>query len=470
MGPYVKSVVAAIREKVTQQAARNETAFRYSVVVYGDYNEKVKDGLDYYAWPFSAANDLTGLDKLQTVGTFTDIHKDKPEAPFAALERAALNANWSPDAAQRLVIWIGDHGNRKPGTYRTNGGFDLTEDKTAEHVAAALKKGDERMRSVSPSAATKTRFIAIQVQGAAGRGPEDEQFKKFREDANAIGAGVGEQVLKTIPAPRNMNIGDEVNTLTRKIADQIQTNIDTFQKASEGVRGALAGDSSRLQTGNNIPSVLLARDYLTQLGFPPEKLADMGRRIQLVRNGFVYQSGGRDPDLRYWLGLRQPEFNDLRTRARALCENLRYSDRLGYVEESILALVRAVTFSDMQPGESVKAFYSRILSVPADRLSTMLEGNPEEFIRKWRGYKGNGPSPGDPAAVQQRILAQVCRSAHLLEMVGSGQAVDNPERDILFVGNQTSLRPTAEVRKFDWRWNSPDARSQWYFIPMEFLP
>jgi hypothetical protein len=108
--------------------------------------------------------------------------------------------------------------------------------------------------------------------------------------------------------------------------------------------------------------------------------------------------------------------------------------------------------------------------VPADRLSTMLEGTPADFIRKWQGYKGAGPNAADGAAVQQRILAQICRSAHLLEMVGSGQAVDNPERDIQFVGNQTSLRPTAVARKFEWRWNSPDARSQWYFIPMEFLP
>jgi hypothetical protein len=222
-----------------------------------------------------------------------------------------------------------------------------------------------------------------------------------------------------------------------------------------------------------VPAVLLARDYLAQLGFPPERLVEIGRRIQLVRNGFVYQSSGRDAEFRYWLGLRQPEFNDLRVQARSLCENLRYSDRVGYVEGSILALVRAVTFSDMQPGETVKSFYSRIFSVPADRISTMLEGTPADFVRRWRGDKGLGQPATDPSEVQQtqqRILAQVCRAAHLLEMVGKSEAVDNPERNIQYINNTATLIPTATMRKFDWKWHSPDARSQWFFIPMEFLP
>lgn len=476
MGPYVRSVVAAIRQRVSQLAARNEMALRYSAVLYGDYNETKDGGLDFFALPFSAANDLTGLDKLQTLGTYVDIHEDKPEAPFAALERAATNANWSVEAAQRLIIWIGDHGNREPGAYRTaKGKYSLTEERTAQTVIAAIEKIDERMRAnaaASGGTGTKTRFVSIQVQGG-GRGSQDDHFTKFRKDADAIGLGLGERVFKTIPAPGNMKQEQEVEALTRKIADQIQLNIEAARVVGEAVRGALGGDISRLQPDSNVPAALLAKDLLSQMGFPPERLVEMGRRIQLVRNGFVYQSGSRDPDYRYWLGLRQPEFNDIRVRARSLCENLRYSDRVGYVEESILALVKAVTFSDMQPGESVKDFYSRVFSVPAERISTMLEGTPEEFVRRWRGYRQAGqPSEGGQSVqrIQQQILTQVCRSAHLLEFVGSGQSVDNPDRDIQYTGNQTSIAPTATVKKFDWRWHSPDARSQWYLIPMEFLP
>jgi hypothetical protein len=456
------------------------------VALYGDYNEKVNGGLDFYPIPFNQGNDLTVLDRLQSVGTFEDVHKDKPEAPFAALERAVTTANWNAEGSQRLVIWIGDHGNRKPGSYHTLGGFDIVEDKSVSNVVSAIQGIDERFRAAAaaagstPGGATgnKTRFVALQVLGGGGRNAnQDEYFKKFREDADAISSQLGERVFKTIPASSTMNVQAEADALALKLGDQIQQNIDATARVRDAVAGAMSGDTSRLQSGN-VPSVLLAKDFFLQTGFSPEKLAELGRRIQLVRSGFVFQSGGRDPDFRYWLGVRRPEFNDIRVSARALCENLRYSDRVGFVEESIVALVKAATFSEIPPGESVKDFFARIFSVPAERLSTMLEGTPEEFVRRWRGDRPPSQptqprtaSPTETAAqLQLRILTGVCRNAHMLDMVGAGQSVENPERDIIYTNNQTSLRSGVTMKPFDWRWISSDARSEWFFVPLEYLP
>jgi hypothetical protein len=481
MGPYIKSVISAIRTRVNQVAIRGDSQLRYSVALYGDYNEKVNGLLDFYPLPFSEANNLEMLDRLQTAGTFEDIHKDKPEAPFAALERAVTTANWNTEGAQRLVVWIGDHGNRKPGSYHTNGGFNLVEDKSASNVISAIQTLDERFRAAAVNAGTvaadakgnTTRFVALQVQGGGRNAAQDDYFKKFREDADAISGALGEKVFKTIPAPSNMNVPSEVDALAQKIGDQILQNINATAELRNAVAGALSGDPSRLQRGGS-PAALLAQDFLAQMGFDPKKLAELGRRIQLVRSGFVFQ-GGRDPDFRYWLGVRRPEFNDIRVRAAALCENLRYGDRVGYVEEATIALVKSVTFSNPQPNESIRDTYARIFSVPADRISTMLEGTPEEFLRRWRGEQIPSQS-GAPRAVetaaqfQARVLAGVCRSAYLLNMVGSNQAVDNPDRDIVFVNNQAALRPTLTPKTFDWRWVSSDARSEWFFVPLEYLP
>jgi hypothetical protein len=483
MGPYFKAVVAAIRARVNQVALKGDLQLKYSIALYGDYNERVTGGLDFYAIPFSQANDLTGLDRLQSAGSFEDIHKDKPEAPFAALERAITTANWTAEGAQRLVIWIGDHGNRKTGTSRTNGGFDLTEDRTANNVISAIKTIDERFRAAAVSSGTmssgalgsKTRFVALQVLGGGGRTTtQDEYFKKFSNDADAISKELGEKIFKTIPAPSSMNVQAEVDALALKLGEQISQNIEATAFLRDAVAGALSGDVSKLQTGGS-PPALLARDFLTQMGFSPEKLSEMGRRIQVVRNGFVFQSGGRDADLRYWLGVRQPEFNDIRSRATALCENLRYSDRIGYVEEAIEKLIKSVTFSDRQPNETMKDFYARIFSVPSERISTMLDGTPEDFLRRWRGERipaaGGPSSPTETQAqFQQRVQSGVCRSAFLLNMVGNNQAIDNAERDIIYSNNQSQLRPNVAQKAFDWRWISSDARSQWFFIPMEYLP
>jgi hypothetical protein len=64
------------------------------------------------------------------------------------------------------------------------------------------------------------------------------------------------------------------------------------------------------------------------------------------------------------------------------------------------------------------------------------------------------------------------RRAQLLDYVGTGQLVENPDRDIVYDPgrNATSLRQGASVKDFDWRWITVDARSDWYFIPLDYLP
>src|SRR5256885_1138766 len=59
MGPYLRSVVRALQKHVERAMANLEWSFRYSVVLYGDYNSKRQGGLDYYAIPFRS--DLGGL-------------------------------------------------------------------------------------------------------------------------------------------------------------------------------------------------------------------------------------------------------------------------------------------------------------------------------------------------------------------------------------------------------------------------
>jgi hypothetical protein len=455
MGPYLRSVVRALRKHVERATANREWSFRYSVAVYGDYNRMREGGLDYYALPFTS--DLSGLDPLQKAGTYEDENKDKPEAPFAALERAASEAQWRPEAANRLIIWIGDHGNRPAGRYTTPAG-ELVETKTAQSVIDAIKSADARLRgnTSATGGATKTRFVAIQVQGGATAASQQD-FKKFRDDADAIGRGLGETQFKNIPAGANRNPDQEVAALVDSIASQIDSSVSAVTRAREIVRGALGGDAAGIQP--NLPSALLAREFLAQLGFPPERLREMGRRIQVVQNGFIYQSG-RNPDFRYWLGLRQPEFVDVAFKAKQLCENLRFADRVGVVENSILSLVRAVTFTEMRPGESVRAFFTRIFSVPADAISPMLgEGTPADFVRAWSGWQ---PSQ------KEQLIAHVCKKARILQYVSDGQIVD--ERDLVYERNTVALRQGATPKDFDWRWITADARTVWFFVPLDVLP
>jgi hypothetical protein len=458
MGPYLQSVVRALRRHLERATANRQWSFRYSVVVYGDYNRKREGGLDYDALPFTS--DMSGLEALQKLGIYQDENKDVPAAPFAALERAAKTANWRREAANRLIIWIADHGNRPPGTKIPAG--SLTETKTAQSVVDAIKEADARLRGSgnATGGGTKTRFLAIQVKGGAtGAGVSDQFFQKFRQDAEAIRQGLGETTFTTIPSAVTRGATQDQPALVDAITTQVDRSVAAVAEARRMVLGALGGETTGLQPNLPPSGALLARDFLAALGFPAERLQEMGRRIQIVRNGFVYQSA-RDPDYRYWLGLNQQEFNDIRNKANVLCENLRHVDRINMVESSILALVRAVTFTEMRPSESVREFYSRFFSVPAHAMSpTIREASPTDFVRALRGR---------PSAQQERVVGEICKKAQLLQYIGNGQIIDL--NDLVFEQDRVRLRRNVTPRDFDWRWITNDAQTVWYFILLDVLP
>jgi hypothetical protein len=457
MGPYLRSVFAAIKKHVDDLATTGAASLRHSVVLYGDYDEKNgSDGLDYFALPFSAVNDRAGIERLLTYKSYEDIHKDLPEAPFAALERAISNANWRPNAAQRLVIWIADHGNRAPGTYHTNGGYTLVETKTAQNVIDAIRGVDQRIKAASGGQGTHTHFVALQVKGGS-KGAHQRDFAQFVTDARNISEALQEHTFVSIPAPANLSGEEEVAKLRDAIAAQIDRNVKTAAETRRMVTGALEGDASALQA--NLPESLLAREYLEQLGFPIERLVDIGKRIQVVQRGFVFQSGAGG-DFRYWLGLRRPEFENFRASVYDLCESLPYSDREQAIEDSIVRLVKLLTFGDPQPGQNMREYLARVLSVPADHISTVLDGPPDQFVRRL------GQTSERPV-----LITKVCRSAKLLNMVGEGQIVDNPTQDIVISDDgRASFRQGAAPRQYDWRWTSPTSNAQWFFVPLDYLP
>jgi len=295
--------------------------------------------------------------------------------------------------------------------------------------------------------------VALQVKGGTKASNQGE-FAKFLTYAKAISDALGERIFSTIPAPNNVSGEAEVNALRDAIAAQISRNVNAVAKTRDAVLGALGGDTRGVQS--NLPESLIARAYLDQLGFSMERLVEIGKRTQIVQKGFVFQNGP-DGDFRYWLGLRRPEFNNLRTSVVELCENILNTDLAAYIEDSVLKLATALTLSDPQPGESLRDYFARVSVVPAYQIPTVLKETPDQFVRHLN-------QPGERAAV----VINVCRSAKLLNMVGEGQIVDNPERDIVVSRDgHASLRPGLTPRQFDWRWFSPDVRSEWFFVPMD---
>jgi hypothetical protein len=224
------------------------------------------------------------------------------------------------------------------------------------------------------------------------------------------------------------------------------------------IRGTLAGRPPR--PGEPWTATPIVYEIMVSA---PVCLAGRSNCRQAAQNGFIFQNGP-DGDFRYWLGFRRPEFSDLRESVRGLCESLPYGEKDEYIEDAVLKLVQLMTFGDPRPGQNQREYVARVFGVPADHISATLEGTPEQFVRRLG-------RPGERAG----LIARVCRSARLLDMAAQDETVDDPIRDIAVVVEgaslgRTSLRPDARPRPFDWRWRSPGTGSEWFFVPLDYLP
>jgi len=442
---------------------------RFAAVVYSDYRgatgtvEEVElMRLADFGLPGDTSN-LAGLQAADAIQSrLGDVHRDQPEAPFAAMSRAVdpSQTAWRPDAGIRLVIWIADVGNRDLGTTQTDGGFSLNETVGVQTVAAAAAAAPQQ----GPS---NIIFSAVHVPS---RDADDIAPNRadFLGDYEALANALPPQ---SVFAPMVLQSASEAEARSQifNALDQILTAVAEAERCADGdpdcaahmppaaARGAGGADGSQ----TDLFALSVGRGLAEQLGLVRSggsgELAE-GELIAVERVFIPYDPA--DGDFDFWLGLRPREMTDLVQAVGNVCEEMNRRQFGPQLLEGYLNVLETVTRANIDRNMTVSQFLATVLSVPQEEFSSLVTAD-VPFISLLDQLAGDD-------SMAASFHGEMCRHATMLSFVNTGfrTAFD----DILWDGTRASLRNGVRTESFNWDWSGEGGGNRYFFFPLEFLP
>ncbi|MFN8995986.1 MAG: vWA domain-containing protein, partial [Pseudomonadota bacterium] len=346
MGPYFASTAEAIRifvrDRLATQTVAGEASVRIGVMAYSDYTADTPSwegsALDYLEVvpmhdPGGGGSEslMRRLEAFRTQEQRQDRNNDFLEAPFAALIRTARETRWRPDARQRIIIHLADHGNREAGQASPERPNGIRERYSVRDVVAALGPQEQGRPGIN--------YIPIMVEGQPDAG-----------DPHAIAARAAFAAQSREIARQRSGAVTSEDALTRTTPSTSRAN-ETLQQRRDAVLAALATAQERhasvlnhlrdmqacarmpntpecqnLQRqvrSNSIPLIRANNQILLENGFSEEEIARDQNRVQTVRAVWVppvqHVGSERREVLTYWVALDQQSFRDIREAMGGLC-------------------------------------------------------------------------------------------------------------------------------------------------------
>lgn len=478
---------------------------RFAFAVYGDYfrPEDRQAGLEQFENhaltlldELRAANlppfqinflDFAGVGRVPEQSEFRDLIGETsfidslgglPESAFAALVTAARGASWRREANFRLVIWVGDDGNRSQDVGELK--IPKTEDPgrlDVDRVAAALNE-------------VNAALVTINVKGRS----VDGWNELLKRQGNAIAA----QVKASLPAITTYDQaggGLELNVVRDKVQRYVAGLFDISINLSdielgEPVMDAEAkrppvADTGALGSSSDLNERLTyaawRAEYISKVTGVDDLdrvLKDIARSSEAVRPGFVRavgEGGRKQVDL--YLTMRPKELNPLLASVTQLCLGVADSDGLmGYFMSTLEDLTMAVLGDDRSAyvdpvtgGTDLGDFFSKLIHVPVEAFSLFEGVSIEEAVRRI----SRAARRTDKEEVG-KFAMEVCRSAFLLNEIWQRRYI---ESDWVRYDGIDSMRRTPKFsstgleKEFEWLWSlEEDEGGRYFFVPVDFLP
>ncbi|MEL6375187.1 MAG: hypothetical protein AAFR04_14605 [Pseudomonadota bacterium] len=478
MRPYFRPIVQGVRDALEEAKKRADkgrrgsgtSRIRVAAAVYGDYKSSRADAdnMDFELIDFADEGGWGNLRQLRNVGRrFSDKLRDRPEAGFAAIRRAATNASWRQDTSARIVFWIGDAGNRAAGDNETL---------TAQDIAAALK-----FKRV-------TMFQAINVRGKTDRGWQwHEDFIRQAKEINGTDDG----------DPNNDRFAGFAPALTyQRNAKRENTRAQVAQFIGIAVRAPLAAKACVEQQGRCLdeprrpvappPTATAPAGQGPTAGkvLPEAEIVARERKVmeailrannitssQAIERFFQYKQLMTDawvqvePDaenVRFWIAMDDRRVGELQKFLDRTCRTLTRSRDVSRNIERLLEELVETFGGDYDARDTVIDNLNRIFFLPKKHFSTVLDRTARDLDRYWKrvGRKAEGA----------RFRGSICKSAQLFEYVVKRKRI-RPNQLEAPGALKDKWQPKADVKPedFDWQWNLENGIS-YFYIPVEFFP
>jgi hypothetical protein len=427
------------------------------VMVYGDYLNKGRNG----EIQLETAVQLGRLHPDQGVWqalihrkTFSDEQHDKPEAVFAAVIQAAEKAKWRPDAKFRMIIHIGDAGNREEGLQSA----EVLDHPTESSVASAL-------------AAKSITYFPIAVKGAYDQAVNAAFVRQVREitelsnrkqgklggrfDASQItydtssGYETGDRVAHIVA------VLDDIHNFYQNLIQGTQNDILCAQTS----KADQAECKHQSNADNGTSGKWLAefvKEARDRLGLDQATIDRIYSRPEVSISGYAPTKVDGVDVFNNWVALDPESFASLQGVMDILCPKIVKTANEHAIQEAMSEMVRGGGGDQMQPGETFQKFFERVLYIPALRLNS-------EFMKHTPATLARSLTEGTPEAAQEE-QQKVCLFSKRLDEMRNDKQILKQRWDADKV-----LYQTTEEIKFTWLVKSEFGLSI-YYIPLDYFP
>lgn len=488
MTAYFPTVARAIRSLSSQIATRDGST-RVSVAMYGDYYQDHKRGGIQFEIkiPFGSPKDVSNVDELVDIAelslkeesaVFPDGVGDLPEAAFWGIKKSAESAAWSKNSDFRVVIWIGDDGNRdKDGICNFEDGrrYGRLSQSDVGSIEIGVKDVAETLR------ANRLAFIPVNVKG---RSVDDwnkcfiEQADKIIEAAAVPSFGpyvVYESDVESGAQQDDKLVSqDELNELESTLVESLGYALESSD-AIPSTLGKVAGftDNVVVNTELSATSAKFVEDWLSMFSSEDGKLGDVYSLDQVVTDGFAFNPEGKD-SWTYWVSMNTDVFDTLKFFVQQLCGATRKASITRPLQNTFLTMTEVLGGDPLGSDESVSEYLDKVFHIPTKYFPSILNNSLEDLSLWWED---------DSTAYEEKLdfHKSACRSRWLLNQVEENKRADESKLQFDHENRQWFLADQKDdegrwipenakyTRTFDWSWGSVQGATL-LFLPVQYLP
>jgi len=463
MSLYYGPVTLAIeRFAETLGSAGGEAQFRFAAAVYGDYDGPADPASAQFKLiaPFGEPGAVSHLSALRLAPGSKplfdeDPNNDYPESVGAALLRASQISGWG-SASARIVVLIGDHGNRllnEPFTNKRDR-RSFAERVTPEQVSTQLmEKG--------------IAFTAVNVRGDYHKVWND----RFRQFAAAVFDGMhrpgSRKHLGFAPVASYDEAASQPDEskVEERVLEKLKELLNFTVVVPEFIAQTVTAPAKGQEYLNRapLPVAEFTRAFFERRNITEQQLAELYGQRQLVETGYVSKFSREGmPQIAFWLAIDSLGFQRLRGVTAQMCDIL---DRR-YIEDGLedLAkrLVENMAGEDYDPKERLSVYLNRVLFIPESQFSEVLR-QPVAAIAAW--YED--VSTDD--AKRNTFKDKVCQSATNLKFVENGKLVSRLVYEPGIKDRPGRWVPSGPLKEFLWI-AATETGASYYFIPITYLP
>lgn len=488
MDPYFASTVRTIEGLIKQtenDKIRKEYDLRFAISLYGDYQtgEANISKVDYreivpffkpVPGPLGTAGNMQVLLNDPKSLVYKDAHRDKLEAPYAGIIRAAKSAKWRlpTEAPLRFVVHIGDAGNRDPG--RTSAETQRARYPNAPENSGSAPSSTIREQYGEKDVTTVLReagviYIPLVIENGSSEQSAPTMWNNiFRDQANKIIdlLGVDAPIKKTLVA-HSIQKKDEIQELVGIAVLTVLESVRAGLKYQKCGSDSKSDDCVKLRVHEaeiKKPEVvqLVNRVASVEAGLNSEEINNIYSRDQSIVTMYSPARSIEGKEMfSHWVALDRAEFKTLRDLLKNLCENMSTQDS----KNPVMRALRE--FSEMYSSEdftdlSVREILGKRLGIPNLERTDFSGRTREEIDDAYRAWQS-----GD-REIWDNWHGRACKAMTFTQLMEDDRKID-PAEIQCDLATHTCQAPEASQKKFRWSVQvSLDAPT--FFVPLDILP